>query len=408
MRPRGTSWARGASVLALAALLPACVSTIPLDPGAEFVPPSPLRVPLTVGVYYSPELRAYTFEVRQGAMDKLLFPVGHATVRLLDALNPSVFARTVPLDSRPPLSATAPSVDAVLEPAIERVNLSSGPFVAQRVLLWAELTYRFTVQAPTREQPESWTVTGSGEATAGAGQSFDKAAATAMERAMRDAGQKWLTSFFYIPEARRWARGLPAAGSTAPEDGQTTTTEGLRVRASYADMVAVECVFDATTPGVLTAKLRITNEGPRKLFVRPDDVALRVGQEQIRAAPASALATALTSGVGRVPAAPPFAGVGTTGIRAMGAANLVGALINLALARSEQRTFEAALLRYRQEDLRDVTLWAEESMEFAAYFLLPGVVGGTEQSLVLPVVDIDRAVRYVVQVPVPKDGRSSP
>jgi hypothetical protein len=201
---------------------------------------------------------------------------------------------------------------------------------------------------------------------------------------------------------------LPAAGSTAPEDGQTTTTEGLRVRASYADMVAVECVFDATTPGMLTAKLRITNEGPRKLFVRPDDVALRVGQEQIRAAPASALATALTSGVGRVPAAPPFAGVGTTGIRAMGAANLVGALINLALARSEQRTFEAALLRYRQEDLRDVTLWAEESMEFAAYFLLPGVVGGTEQSLVLPVVDIDRAVRYVVQVPVPKDGRSSP
>jgi len=284
----------------------------------------------------------------------------------------------------------------------------SGPFVGHRVLLWVELTYRFTVRAPTGEQLESWTVTGSGEATAGIGQSFKQAAATAMERAMRDAGHKWLTSFFYIPEARRWARGLPAAGSTAPEAGQATTAEGLHARASYPSVLALECTFEAATRGVLTAKLRITNEGPRKLFVRPDDVTLRDGPEQIRAAPASAVATAFTSGLGRVPPAPPFAGVGTTGIRAMGAANLVGALINIALESSEQRTFEAALLRYRQEDLRDVTLWEGESMEFAAYFLLPGAGGGTAQSIVLPVVDIDRAVRYVVQLPVPKDARSSP
>ena len=89
---------RSSLAVVVATILSACTSTVSLNPGAEFVPPSPIRVPLTVGIYHSPELRAYTHEARPSGTATLLFPLGDATVRLLDVLYPSVFARAVPVE----------------------------------------------------------------------------------------------------------------------------------------------------------------------------------------------------------------------------------------------------------------------------------------------------------------------
>jgi hypothetical protein len=54
-----------------------------------------------------------------------------------------------------------------------------------------------------------------------------------------------------------------------------------------------------------------------------------------------------------------------------------------------------------------VTLWEEASTEFTVHFLLPKDAGAA-QVVVLPVVDIERAVRYIVRLPVPEEGRRSP
>jgi hypothetical protein len=378
----------------LAAVVIGGCAPLPLNPGAQFVPPSPIEVRRTVGIHHS---EAFRNETREVVGLRRAFAVGNASFRLLDAVYQTVFTRAVPVAGRPPVQST-PAVDAVLEPSIERFDVAVGPFVANRVLAWASVTYRFTMWSPSGDQLAAWTVNGVGEAS-GVGRD-GRSAVIAVERALRDAAHRFTLSFLEVPEARRWARGLPMAGATAVSTEQTTRRDGPLTRVSYADVASLETTLERDESGVVSARLRVANEGRGRLIVRPGDIVLARGDATIRPAPVSQLAATLTTFHGRVGPAPPFAGVGTSGLRAMGVANIIGALVNLALAHAEQKAFDAAVARYAPAEGDDIRLWKDGTAEFTLHFLLrePTLTDGV---LLVPIVDTDRATRYVLRVPVP-------
>ena len=388
--------------LALATLLPACATTtvVSLKAGTEFLPPAPIQVPLTVGFYYPPELssRKHTIEM-SNAVTRFIIPVGEASARLFEELSSSLFSRSVAVDRRPPLPESAAPVAAVLELNIEDSNIDARPFIGTggRNLCWAEIVYRFTVYSPSGTALASWQVRGIGERV---GSEVERLFTDAVELAMRDAAEKFQTSFFDVPEARRWIRGLPATNVNAPADAQTTLEEQKTAWAMFPGVAAasVEVARDAQAPNILSAKVRVRNEGDRRIFVRPFDVSVELqGSSIVRSAPASALAASVTPQLPRVPPlgyGPGFA-FGPPGI-AIG--NLVAALINLSLMEAENRKIEEALARYRTEALSDVTLWQGDSVEFVVHFL--GVPDpGTAQALAVPVIDLDTATRYVIRLP---------
>ena len=381
------------------AALSACTTVVPLKVSTEFLPPSPIQVPLTVGVYHSPELRTYQNSGDPTVSQRFVFPVGEATVRLLDGLYPTLFAKTVAVDKPPPLPPSDPPVAAVVEVSIETFNIEAGPFIGENNFSWAVIVYRITVYSPSGPVLASWKVRGIGERS---GPRDGRLFADAVELAMRDAAEKLQMSFFNVPEARRWIRKLPTKGVNAPTEAQTTSKEGQTVWISFPGVAAAtaEVARDPHASRVLTAKVRVRNEGSGRLFVRPFDfeLALHSGTTA-QPAPPSALVAAAASAYFRVPPlgyAPGFTFGGTQGF-AIG--TLVSVLINLAAEKAEYRQIEAVITRFRTEAMRDITLWQGDSIEFVTNFVV-SPEAGMPQTLSVPLIDLDTATRYLIRLPV--------
>jgi hypothetical protein len=389
------------ALLAIAlATLPACTTAVPLKGSTEFLPPSPVQVPLTVGVYHSSKLSTYKHSV-QLTEQRFVFPLGEATVHLFKGLYPTLFAKSFALDTRLPLPANAPTVAAVIEPSIEMFNVEARPFVGGRSLCWAEIIYRFTVYSPRGPVLTSWRVRGIGERSGS--ELNGRLLSDAVELAMRDAAEKLQTSFFDVPEARRWTRKLPIEGVNAKATGQTTLNKQQTIWGSFPGVVSAtaEVARDPQVPSVLSAKVQVKNEGGQRLFLRPFDSSLEKGAGGgiARVAPASALASSATPQLLRVP--PLGYGPGFTfgGPPGFAVGNLISIFTNVAAMSSENRQLEEAFAKYRTETLRDTTLWQRDSVEFVVHFLnVPN--SRMAKNLTVPVIDLDTATRYLIRLPV--------
>jgi hypothetical protein len=385
---------------ALVLFVAACTTVVALKSGIEFLPPSPIQVPLTVGIYYSPELIAYEHSVNLSGGKRLIFPVGEATVRLLEKLSPTLFTRTVVLNTRPPLTATPTAVDAVLVPGIEAVSINFGPFVGRTNFYWAEIVYRCTVYSAKGSELASWKVRGIGERS---GLQGDKNVfAETVELAMRDAAQKLQTSFFDVPEARRWVRGLATTDVNAPADLETESREAQALWGVYPNVAAatiLDFAKDAQAPKVVSAKIRVRNESIRRLFVRPFDIILGLRSGKLlQPATASALVSAAASAYSRVPLSfEPAMTIGGPPVFAI--ATLVTSLINLATEEAENRQIETILTRYRTEWMRDTSLWESDSLEFIVHFVT-GPETDIPEFVIVPVIDLDTSTRYLIRLPV--------
>ncbi len=168
-------------------------------------PPSVAQVPLTVGIYYSPEFQAYK-HVRTQATSSFVVPLGQPSVRLFDQVFAMMFEKVEPVSSRPPLSAAGPHLAAVIEPRIEEFHFDS-PQIACFGPFYAKVTYRFTLYSLEGTPVVSWTVTGVGQRDCG----FDYITVSApigeaSDLALQDAAMKLMTGFRDVPEVRRWLR----------------------------------------------------------------------------------------------------------------------------------------------------------------------------------------------------------
>lgn len=180
-----------------------CVTTVPLKPTTEGLPPS-ARLPLTMGLYFDAGFQAYEHEDRyQG----LVMPIGRASVTLFREVFETLFEHAAPVATRPPLAAPAPAVAAVIEPAVEAFDLGSGASESSEVS-WAEIAYRLTLWSVQGNAIASWRVTGVGTAAADASLGRRGAQGQAVDLAITNAGARLLDVFSSVPEVREWLRGM--------------------------------------------------------------------------------------------------------------------------------------------------------------------------------------------------------
>ena len=195
---------RASLLIALLAvgLSTACAHTIPMKP-AFVSPPATTQVPVVVGIYYSQNFGQREDKIwRMG--DRWDFPLGPATVLVLEGVWKALFEGHRLVSAPPPLSAGEPEVTAVIEPSIEAFDfglpfLKSGTYTA-------EITYRFKLYAPDGTTLASWTVRGTGAKPGHFGFDFSRGPGEAAELAMQDAATKLAAAFRDVPEVRAWLR----------------------------------------------------------------------------------------------------------------------------------------------------------------------------------------------------------
>ncbi len=195
----GNEMARVSLLLVVLLVVLGCTHAIPMK-GTMEAPPTTVRVPLRLGVYYSPDFRNYRYVGSRGG-DRWDFPLGNTSTRLFDRVFSDLFISAQNVGSRPPFSGSQGKLDAVLEPKIESFDftipyLKTGAYTA-------EITYRVTLYALNGEPLASWTVRGAASKHGKVGFDFARGPGEAADLAMQDAATKFIMGFPDIPEVHR-------------------------------------------------------------------------------------------------------------------------------------------------------------------------------------------------------------
>jgi hypothetical protein len=189
-------------LITLISLLFGCAHEIPLKGAIE--PPATIsKLPITVGVYYSPEFKDYQY-VGSRTGDQWKFPLGAASVKLHNQALPVLFMNYFLVQTRPPFSAGTTECNAVIEPRIEAFDFDL-PFL-KTGSYGAEITYRYTLYSLKGDPVASWIIKGSGAKHGKPGFEFARWPGEAADLAMQDAVNKFITTFSEVPEVRAWLK----------------------------------------------------------------------------------------------------------------------------------------------------------------------------------------------------------
>lgn len=192
---------RASSILIFALLVVGCTHYAVVDAKLES-PPLVERLPLTVGVFFSPEFESYVHTAQIGEGPSVaIIPVGQPSIALFDQIFDSMFERSARVDSRGPLPHTAQNLDGVIEIALD--SFVAGYGAGGRVTIKLQVT----VYDSSGQTIVSWPVIGTGEE-----KYFHELFQTfglETERAIRNAAGNFIIDFYDKPEITRW---LESAG----------------------------------------------------------------------------------------------------------------------------------------------------------------------------------------------------
>jgi hypothetical protein len=193
---------RVGGALSLVLLLGACSHAVPLQPQTD-LPSLTDKIAVVVGVHYSPDFQA--FEWRESELgDTWIFPLGPASVRLLNSAFAAAFAETRPVSGPPPPPRGDKAVDWIIEPRIEAFGVQI-PALKTGVYR-ASIAYRFTVLTADGAPLASWLVQGEGGKSGELGFEFARWPGEAADLAMQDAARRFIESVSQVPELARWLR----------------------------------------------------------------------------------------------------------------------------------------------------------------------------------------------------------
>jgi hypothetical protein len=316
------------------------------------------------------------------------------------------------LNTQVQVEAGLQGVDTIIEPKIKSFNFYYR--LAGHWDYWADITYEIDLASAGGGQRTAWCIRGTGESIADPLFDGDKSLAKPVELAMQDAASQLAVSFYETPEAMRWLRGLPEEGATAPEENQTVCSaqdqsaesmesacvgyEGIvSARAGLnidADPEADKAQAKLKEKGLVAVYLFLRNEGKHALRVRRSSISMvKLGREALGPMPCSFFAAAATSPHVRLPNV-----AGGTGYAAI--PQLLFSLANLAIINQEEREFEYYSAIFGKYALTDVVLKEGDTAKGALFFsFAPGFLYATNLILIVPVVDLDSATRYVLKVP---------
>lgn len=171
--------------LALALCLCAC-STTPVVAPSQFPKPVLRKVPVAIGLYMDPGFRSYVHHdkpVKAPAQD---VSVGGASQTLFTEFLTAQFATLAVLPTEPSAQRAAPAVQAVLQPVIQDVQISS-PRTDKDEFYEAWIKYRLRLLTPQGQELTSWDLAAYGKHRAAAIGGSNSGLTAAVREAMRDA-----------------------------------------------------------------------------------------------------------------------------------------------------------------------------------------------------------------------------
>ena len=405
--------------LLLCSLLVACASEpVSLDarPGGA---PSVPRVTAPIAYLHSKDFRQDLRTVEPyGNQYYVPLKTGEASDRALRNAYAQVFANAREVGSLEEAStlAAAGLPVATIEPSIVRLDYLNasgrlwGPY-------YSEIVYGFALYDPAGTRVAEWRVSGFGEFDMNRESKerrpdFPRGETAVLIEAPRRAVENgvagFVAGFERLPELTRLARNLPLAGANAPPGAQVTRTVASAMEAEYPGVLALrveiaavpeppkELVKEAPkTPYVLPIRLRLHNASAHRLALDPSDA---------QWVPQGMPATPISPLPGRVASAAltkrPFGlaiGVMSPGLGMLPA--LLSGLLSAAENERQQQELAAWTAAIESDLLVAGVAGAGGDRNGILYFPRPPKVAGG--MIVIPIVDLDDAVRYTVRVPLP-------
>ena len=157
-------------------------------------------LPLTVGIYFSPEFRTY-HGTQCGALFCNEYDLGARSVALFEILAEGLFDKVAVVEVLPPFDSS-PKVCGILAPSITDFDFG-----------YQQITYRVTLYSPAGTELGAWEV----EGTASGDEWLPGKRA---RLAMRDAAAKFVKGFRKEPTVIRWLEeaGVKVSGPTEPQN----------------------------------------------------------------------------------------------------------------------------------------------------------------------------------------------
>lgn len=201
----------GLGIVALTAA--ACTSAVVVE--SEFPTPLIETVPVSVGLYYEPELRDFIHAEALPRSSTWTIDLGDANVAMLDPLYATMFATTREVQDLPPSPTITAGVDAVLSSGLEAFQFDV-PSTTRDEFVEVWLQYRLQLLRPDGDVVIEWQVPGYGKAEIDGNR--EDAVHRASIVAMREAGARISTQFIQQPAVSDWLEEF-ANGQARPPQG---------------------------------------------------------------------------------------------------------------------------------------------------------------------------------------------
>jgi hypothetical protein len=171
----------------------------------EFPPPTMMKLPVTLGVWYNQEFSTHEFfdEAKSRTESSWLVTTGQAQVEMWDTMLNGMFAQLVPMTDAPGSGEMNPAVDAVLIPAVAELQYAIPAHTNVKVYeIW--IRYRFQLVTTDGSPIAEWTMPAYGKTPTAFLQSDQEAVNLAAVMALRDAGANFANSFARVPAVQAW------------------------------------------------------------------------------------------------------------------------------------------------------------------------------------------------------------
>ncbi|MGH8516981.1 MAG: hypothetical protein ACREUE_05935 [Panacagrimonas sp.] len=175
-----------AATLGLVLLLLAGCSTTPVTPPTEFPKPVLRKIPVSMGLYMDEAFRNYVHHDKPEKGARQDVAVGPASLVLFNEFLSAQFAQLRPVTVAPSGKAIAPGVEAVLQPVVQDVQISS-PRTDKDSFHEAWIKYRLRLLTPSGQELAAWELAAYGKHRSSTMGSTNAALTAAVRDAMRDA-----------------------------------------------------------------------------------------------------------------------------------------------------------------------------------------------------------------------------
>ena len=200
------------AVRIVAAMLLAGCSTTPVTPPTEFPKPVLRKIPVAMGLYMDESFRTYVHHDKPDKGVKQDVSVGPASRVLFNEFLAAQFAQLHTVSVAPSGQSIAPGVEAVLQPVVQDVQISS-PRTEKDDFHEAWIKYRLRLLTPSGQELAAWELAAYGKHRGAAIGGTHSALTAAVRDALRDAAAG-MALIFRDGSALR-AR-IAASGAAAP------------------------------------------------------------------------------------------------------------------------------------------------------------------------------------------------